>query len=180
LASADPSIPIAMLEKAAEAEKLTADRTALLARLQMHTGHPERAIELYERALQAGSRLHHVKNDLALLLAEQGGDLERAEKLAQVAVEAPGEQIDANDTLGYVYLKQGRPNVAYWKFRYVIDNARTPRAEYYYHLALALVEMERLEDAQAALNSSLDIDPLFEPARQLKATLDGEALDSAS
>ena len=180
LASGDPSRPIAMLEKAAAAGNLTADRTALLARLQMHSGQPERAIELYERALQGGSRFNHVKNDLALLLAEHDGDLEKAEKLALVAVEAPGDQIDANDTLGYVYLKQGRPDLAYWKFRYVIDNAKTPRADYYYHLALALIEMERPEEARTALSNALEIDPRFEPASELNARLEQEASAQAS
>ena len=180
LASADPSRPIAMLEEAAEAGKLTADRTALLARLKMHSGQPERAIELYERALQAGSKLHHVKNDLALLLAEQGRDLERAEQLAQLAVDSPGEQIDANDTLGFVYLKQGKAGVAYWKFRYVIDNASTPRAEYHYHLALALIEMGRAEEAREELDVALEIDPLFGPAQELRDTLGGESSAQAS
>jgi len=169
-----------MLEKASEEGKLTADRTALLARLQMHSGQSDRAIELYERALQAGSKLHHVKNDLAVLLAEQGRDLERAERLAQLAVDSPGEQIDANDTLGFVYLKQGKPSVAYWKFRYVIDNATEPRAEYHYHLALALIEMDRAEEARKALDSALEVEPLFEPAQQLRDTLDGASTAQAS
>jgi len=180
LASADPARPIAMLEKAAEEGRLSPDRTALLARLQLHSGRSQRAIELYERALAAGSRLNHVKNDLALLLAEQEVDLSRAEQLARIAVEASGEQIDAIDTLGYVFLKQGRPDAAYWKFRYAVDNTEIPRAEYYYHLALALVALERTEEARAALDSALEINPLFEPASQLIATLDTRVSAEAS
>ena len=180
LASADPSRPIKVLEKAAKEGHLSADRTALLARLQMYSGRSQRALELYERALAGGSRFNHVKNDLAFLLAEQESELGRAEKLAELALEASGKQIDATDTLGYVYLKQGRPDAAYWKFRYAVDNTESPRAEYYYHLALALVALERRQEALAALASSLEIDPLFEPASQLNARLEAKEVGESS
>ncbi|MFP6640176.1 MAG: tetratricopeptide repeat protein, partial [Myxococcota bacterium] len=182
LASGDPSGPITALEEAAREGRLSADRLALLARLRLHSGNPQRALAVYEQALAQGSQLNHVKNDLAVLLAESKNDLERAEALALAAVEAPGEQINAIDTLGYVYLAQGLPDAAYWKFRYAIANAETPNAEYHYHLALALVALQREAEAREALAVALELDPRFEPARDLHTRLrpDPSAVDNPS
>ncbi len=182
LMSADPQIPIALMEKRAQAGDLPADRIALLARLQLHLGNKNRAQELYEQALAAGSRLNHVKNDLALLLAESelASDLKRAESLALSAVKAPGKQINANDTLGYVYLQQDKNEAAYWKFRYVIENTSDPNPEYHIHMAMALLALDRREEALQSVHDALALDPEFVPATQLKASMELQKSDPAS
>ncbi len=75
-------------------------------------------------------------NDLAWALAEEGGDLARAESLAERAVRLSG-RAEMLDTLGYVRLKQERYDEAVRAFRASLEkNAAYATARY--HLALAL------------------------------------------
>jgi tetratricopeptide (TPR) repeat protein len=75
-------------------------------------------------------------NDLAWTLAEEGGDLARAEALALRAVRLSG-RAEMFDTLGYVRLKQERFDEAARSFRTSLEkNAAYTTARY--HLALAL------------------------------------------
>jgi len=153
---------------------LSADRMGLLARLQLAAGDTARALELYGQALERGSDLLFVKNDLAFLLASTGGDLDHALSLAKLAAEAPGENISTADTLGYVYLKQGKADVAVWQFRQVVAEADPPVADYYHHLGLALFELDKLEQARGALKKALALNPEFaeaDAARQLLAEI---------
>jgi len=148
---------------------LSADRTGLLARLQLAAGNTERALELYGMALDEGSDLLFVKNDLAFLLASTGGDLDRALSLAKMAENAPGDDISTADTLGFVYLKQGKPDVAVWQFRQVVAEANPPVADYYHHLGLALFELGKDDQALQAFRRALALNPQFgdaEIARQ--------------
>ena len=52
------------------------------------------------------------KNNLAYLLTESGGDLDRALELAQQAKEQMPDDGSAADTLGWVLLKRGVPSAA--------------------------------------------------------------------
>ena len=155
---------IAGFEKQRAETGLSADRTALLARLHVAAGNTERALELYGIALDQGSDLLFVKNDLAFLLASTGGDLDRALSLAKLAENAPGDDISTADTLGFVYLKQGKPDVAVWQFRQVVAEANPPVADYYHHLGLALFELGKDDQALQAFRRALALNPQFDDA----------------
>jgi len=73
------------------------------------------AMDAYEKILQKLPDNWAAENDLAFLLCEQGKsgkDLTRAMSLAQKAVNARPEEPSAQDTLGWVYFKQGDLNHA--------------------------------------------------------------------
>ncbi|MDE0887555.1 MAG: tetratricopeptide repeat protein [Myxococcota bacterium] len=149
---------------------ISPDRMGLLGRLNLATGNIQRALELYENAIGAGSQLLFVKNDLAYLLANLGGDLDRALSLAQAASDTPGSDLSTVDTLGYVYLKRGQPDVAVWQFRQAASEADPPVPDYFYHLGLALFDLGKSEQAREALEEALGLDPNFgeaETARRL-------------
>jgi tetratricopeptide (TPR) repeat protein len=170
--AADPQAPIeAILARDAKGQT-TPDDIALLARLVLQTGDKARARDLYERALAAGSELALLKNDLAFLLAESGEDLDRALALAHEAADARGARLAAADTLGFVYLQSGNYEAAFWQFRFVTEEASPPVAEYYYHLALALMKLERHADARDALAEALRIEPGYAPAASALRELD--------
>ena len=162
---------VAAMEAQAAKRGLSADRLALLARLNLGVGRTARALELYEQAHDQGSDLLFVKNDLAYLLASLGGDLDRALALARMATEAPGENVSAVDTLGYVYLKLGKPDAAVWQFRQAVSQAVPPVPDYYFHLGLALVELGKTEQARAAFQEALALNPEFSDAEQARQLL---------
>jgi tetratricopeptide (TPR) repeat protein len=169
-----------LLEASIEAGTATADQIALLARLVLHAGDKARAVTLYEQALDAGSRLAMPRNDLAFLLAESEEDLDRALELAREAMSIRGENPAVADTLGYVYLQSGSYEAAFWQFRQVTREADPPVAEYYYHLGLALMKLERLADARDALAEALRIDPDFPAAADAMREIDGGDVADAS
>lgn len=173
----DGNVPalVARMEKQAEKLGLAPDRAALLGRLNLAIGNTSRAIELYEQAANERSELLFVKNDLAFLLAEQGIDLDRALALAKAAVESPSGSVSTIDTLGYVYLKRGEPDVAVWQFRQAVADATPPVPDYYYHLGMALLDLGKNDQARKALEQALTLNPEFseaDAARQLLGELE--------
>ncbi|MAJ60599.1 MAG: hypothetical protein CBC48_11575 [bacterium TMED88] len=146
--------------------EISPDDLALLAHLYLRNGQLQTARPLYERALIEGSELIILKNDLAYLLALEGEDFDRALKLARLAVDTSDKSLTTADTLGYVYLRSGAYEAAYWQFRFVTGEADPPRAEYWYHLGLALIELDRTDEARQALAEALKITPNFTPATQ--------------
>ena len=136
------------------------------------------SLRLYERALTEGSELVILKNDLAYLLALEGEDFDRALQLARLAVDHSEKSLTTADTLGYVYLRSGAYEAAYWQFRFVTGEADPPRAEYWYHLGLALIELDRPDEARQALAEALRITPNFLPATQSLDRLDRAATAS--
>jgi tetratricopeptide (TPR) repeat protein len=70
------------------------------------------AIDAYEKSISLNGDLALAKNNLAYLLAETGGDLDRALELAQQAKEQLPDDASAADTLGWVLLKRGVPSAA--------------------------------------------------------------------
>ncbi len=181
LSTPDASDAIAMLEKRDANGDATPDQIALLARLRLAGGDRVGARALYERALGEGSNLVLLKNDLAYLLAESGEDLERALQLARDAANAPGERLTAADTLGFVYLQSGRHDAAFWQFRFVTQAADPPVAEYFYHLGLALMKLDRMDEARIALARALAIQPAYPAAAQAMSQIDAApATDAAA
>jgi len=169
----DLSNLVAAMEARFAEHGLAPDRVGLLARLNLAAGNSARALELYDRAFSLGSNLIFVKNDLAFLLASSGGDLDRALSLAQKAAEAPGENVSTVDTLGYVYLKLGKPDAAVWQFRQAVAESETPIPDYYYHLGLALIELGRTNQAREALEEALALSPDFPDAPSARKLLSG-------
>ena len=152
--------------------EISPDNLALLAHLYLRNGQLQTARPLYERALNEGSELIILKNDLAYLLALEGEDFDRALKLARLAVDTSEKSLTTADTLGYVYLQSGAYEAAYWQFRFVTGEADPPRAEYWYHLGLALIELDRPDEARQALAEALKITPNFVPATESLDRLD--------
>ena len=163
---------IQALESQKARGEISPDDLALLAHLYLRNGQLEHARTLYEQALLEGSELIILKNDLAHLLALQGEDFERALELARLAVDGSDRNLTTADTLGYVYLRSGAYEAAYWQFRFVTREADPPRAEYWYHLGLALIELERPDEARQALSEALRVTPGFPPATQSLNRLD--------
>src|SRR5690606_13112084 len=168
------------LSEAREVGALGPQGEELLARLYGQIGREEEAIALYEQLLARGAgNVPGVKNDLAYLLAKRGQDLDRALELARQAQAEIGEFPSVADTLGYVYYRKQLYGPALEQFRFAIEAAeRSPAqseaaaAGYHYHKALALVGLERHDEAIEALKAALARDPELAEARQALAELE--------
>ncbi len=110
--SGDEDAMIEVIERAAEAAPRSADLQHRLGLIYEQAGRRDDAIAAYEKAIELDDNLVLAKNNLAYLLAESGGDLDRALELAQQAKEQLPDDPNAADTLGWVLLKRGVPSAA--------------------------------------------------------------------
>ena len=110
------ALAIESFERLRELGTLSPGHHILLGRLHLMRGDDERARDVFEKALRAGSDLPALKNDLAFLIAKSDGDLTRAMELAQAAVSEMPDEPNAADTLGFVYLKSGLHAAALQQF----------------------------------------------------------------
>ena len=103
---------ISVMERAAVAVPESSDIQYRLALVYENNGRPADAIDAYEKSISLNGDLALAKNNLAYLLTESGGDLDRALELAQQAKEQLPDDGSAADTLGWVLLKRGVPSAA--------------------------------------------------------------------
>ncbi|HEY2432533.1 MAG TPA: tetratricopeptide repeat protein [Vicinamibacterales bacterium] len=96
---------------------------ATLAGILLEAGHDTAGARAqYEAVLARDPHAGIAANNLAWLLAD-AGDLDRAARLAQVAVDSLHGRPEAHDTLGYVYLKMGRASDAAAAFAWALSLA---------------------------------------------------------
>ena len=146
-----------------------------LGRLQLNLGRAREARASFERALAGGVEDAWMKNELALLLARNGIQLERAVQLARETVAAVGHA-DALDTLGYTYLRAGDPEAALEEFRRAVELSEgDPQAEFQYHRGLALVGVGETDRAAEAFDAALAIDPDLAEAATALAEIERNA-----
>ena len=138
------------------------------------------AIQRYERALQSDPRAGMAANNLAMLYAEDGKNLDRALNLAQTAVQQLPEAAESNDTLGWILYLKDLPSSAVGPFQKSIKQD-PGNPIYHYHLGLAYVKLKDRTKARASLQQALQLKSDFEgaaDARRLLRELDqgrGEA-----
>jgi len=142
----------------------------LLGLLREQRGKTAQAIEAYEQALKIKEDFFPAMNNLAWLLVEHGGDLERARELAEGAKRLQPEDPRITDTLGWVYYKKNELAKALVYLREAADKlADDPQVNY--HLGMALVSSgDRLQGSRY-LRRALEIDKNFPGAREAEKVL---------
>ncbi len=163
-------------EEAESVGVLHAGARVLLGRLYLAQGDVDRAKEVYEKVLVEDPELASAKNDLAFLLAREGSDLDRALALAEEAQRSLPEHPSIADTVGFTYYRMKQNEAALQQFRYAIQLSEARRGEsppgYHYHLGLALAELHRDEEAAAAFERALAIDPEFSESSDARLRLE--------
>jgi tetratricopeptide (TPR) repeat protein len=126
----------------------------------------EEAMARYEEAIRLDPELAVARNNLAYLLTEEGGDLDRALELAQEAKALLPDNPNAADTLGWVLYKKDLPSAAigYLKEAESAMDAEEPQlALVRHHLALAYEANDEPEQAQQALERAIrDLDAIYQ------------------
>jgi tetratricopeptide (TPR) repeat protein len=169
-------------EQAEQAGVLHPGARLLLARFYSAAGDLPRARAALERVLEEQPDLWPAKRDLALVLAEQGQERERALALAREALRDAGSDPSAADALGYVHLKAGRAPAALQQFQRAARWAQDADGEVdptlRYHFGLALLALGRSEEAARAFETALqqgDFPQAEDARRQLEAARHPEA-----
>jgi Flp pilus assembly protein TadD len=128
------------------------------------------AQQRYRKVLQLNPRSAVAANNLAWLYAEQGGDLDAALQLAQIAKEQLPNDGAVNDTLGWIYYKKDQANSAIGPLKAcILGNPKNVFC--HYHLGLVYAKTGDTQQAKAALQAALGISATFDGASDARVIL---------
>jgi tetratricopeptide (TPR) repeat protein len=157
-AKGDLANAIAAMRKAQELAPQQVNTSLFLAALLERNGQSGEAHALYRRVLESQPNNVQALNNFAFSLAETGGNLDEALRLAQrAASRVPSDPIVA-DTLGWIYLKKGMTHAAQQIFHKLVTN-QSDQPVFRYHLAAALLQQGNREKARTELEAALKTKP---------------------
>jgi tetratricopeptide (TPR) repeat protein len=129
----------------------------------------------YEIALEIDPRAAVAANNVAFLDAEANRNLDVALNRAQTAKSILPDDPDVNDTLGWIYYKQGQANLAIYPLEQsVAKDGSNP--VFHYHLGLAYLKAGDSDKARASLERALKLGDKFDgaaDARRVLASIQG-------
>lgn len=133
-------------------------------------GRTREARTLYQNVVQAHPDNAVALNNAAYFLAETGGDLDEALRLAQRAVrKAPGQPV-FSDTIGYIYLKKGLQDSAIHTFS-TLARMYPSSAAFRFHLGMALYEKGDKAAARRELEAALADHPNTQEESRIRELL---------
>ena len=127
-----------------------------LGSLYQNGGEMKKVVDVYKKALDVLPNLWLAANNLAFLLASNDSDpdnLDRARDLALRAVHLQPNRPDVIDTLGWVHFQRGEIDLAISEYEKAMK-ATPDSAIINYHLGLALMQVNRLEEAREMLEKA--------------------------
>ena len=131
----------------------------------------EKAQRYYRKTLEISPHFAPAANNLAWLIAENGGNLDEALALAEVALAQQGDNPHIADTLGWIYYKKN----AHLKAVSLLGEAAQKLPEspvVRYHLGMALARKGDAANGKKSLETALKMSPNFPGAEEAKSTLD--------
>ena len=168
------SVPqaIAAYQRSVENNPNDARSYVLLGSLEYGQKNYKRAHDMYEKALGVEHDYPLAANNLAYIMLERDENLDVAASLAQVARRGMPEEPTSADTLGWAYYKKGAYSLAIDLFQ---DALRTSpnNATYHYHLAMALQQIHRWDQARQEFQKALELNPDDPRAEEIKKNLQG-------
>jgi len=141
-----------------------------LAMLLDATGRQPEARTAYEHVLKLQPDNPIALNNLAYMLAETGGDLDRALALAQRARQKLPQDPNVADTLGWIYIKKNLSDNAIEIFQELVTKL-PGNSTYRYHLGMALYQKGDKPSARKELETALRSKPSQEEAAKIKELL---------
>lgn len=133
-------------------------------------GQVAQAISAYRKALEINPNTPIAMNNLAYLLAEHGGDLDEAQKLAQLALQRVPQQQYIADTLGWIYFKKNDLEAALQIFQNLVKKY-PDEAAFRYHLGAVLLKRGQKAQARAELQAALDNKPPAQLEKKIRDLL---------
>ncbi len=157
-----------------QAAALLPDNAAVFTKLGLlydAQGNFPQARHNYERAIAIDPNNPLVLNNLAYMLAETGGDLNLALTYARTAQQKLPTFYEVNDTIGWIYLKQGLISDAVGAFK-ILTDAKPDVAEYHYHYALALFQQDDRPGAFLQCKTAEISKPTPDLEKQIRALIE--------
>jgi len=161
---------IQLLEKAVAAEPDNAQWLQMLGELYMQTGGNEQAVPLLEHALDIEPDNTRAANNLAYVYLTDNRRLPDALTLAEQAASARPADGNILDTLGWAYLKNGRPDEAARTLEIATLLAPT-NPTVLYHFGEALHKTGHTERAEQVWREALELGKEFAEAETLREAL---------
>ncbi len=128
------------------------------------------AVAAYRDVLKISPNVPIALNNLAYLLAEHGGDLNEALRLAQSALRWFPQQQSISDTIGWISLKKKETDSALQIFSSLVR--KYPEEPLYrYHLAAALYEKGDRTRAKGEAQLALDRKPTAGDEKRIRELL---------
>ncbi len=142
----------------------------LLAQVYEYIGNVDRARQTYQDALKVDPSSYPVMSNLARLYADHGGSLTDALELAQKAKAEQPDDPGVNDTLGWIYYKQGLYRSAVPVLEAAV--AKSPQvAKFQFHLGMAYLAAGQPAQAHSSLQAALQSGLSGEDARSAQDAL---------
>ena len=142
----------------------------LLAQVYEYVGNIDRARQTYQDALKVDPNSYQSLSNLARLYADHGGSLGDALNLAQKAKAQQPDDSSVNDTLGWVYYKQGLFNSAVPALEAAV--AKSPQvAKFQFHLGMAYLAAGQPAQAHSSLQTALQAGLSSDDARSAQEAL---------
>ena len=145
--------------QAAEAKRL--NNAGVMA---YHNGQYEKALELFEAALEIDAGFTEAHNNLGLTYTEMG-DEEKATEAFRKALELNPDLAATYNNLGYVFYRLGSYTEAIEMYNEAIGRSRD-NSSAYTNLGNALYKLDRLDEAIDAWAKAVEIDPSNEKAKR--------------
>ena len=124
----------------------------------------------YNAVLKIDPYYAFAANNLAFLLTEKEGNLEKAMNLARLAREKLPNDPNVMDTLGWIYYQKGIYSDAIAELEKSLS-LKPDNALACYHMGMALYRTREIKRAKQYLRKALDLDPDFRGAQKVKNIL---------
>jgi len=143
---------------------------SLLGETLAASGQKSQALDTYRHALQIKPDSPALMNATAYLMAETGGSLDEALKLAQKALAADAQQASFSDTLGWIYFKKNQNDYAVQVFS-ALTHKHPENATYHYHFGMALLKKGDKKTAESELKAALSQKPSGDVRHDIETAL---------
>ena len=153
-----PDQVVKTYEEALQKNENSAKLHLIVGSLYELRGDRDKAMARYEDAIRLEPDLAVAKNNLAYLIAESGGSLDRALDLAQEAKELLPDNANAADTLGWVLYKKKSPDAAIPYLREAVRNMQPDDPQLpivRQHLAMAYEAAGDVKSAREAVDQAI-------------------------
>jgi len=142
----------------------------LLGQVYEYVGDLDRARQTYQDALKVDPNSYQCLSNIARLYADHGGSLSEALEMAQKAKTLQPDDPGVNDTLGWIYYKQGLYRSAVPALEAAV--AKNPQvARFQFHLGMAYLAAGQPAQAHSSLQAALQSGLSGEEARSAQDAL---------
>jgi tetratricopeptide (TPR) repeat protein len=138
--------------------------------LEEMSGRPQKAEEVYRKALQLDPGYAPAANNLAYLMLQNGENNDVALSLAQMARQKMPDSTSAADTLAWAYYQKGLYDFAADLLTDVVQKA-PDNATYQYHLGMVCQKQNNRAAAKKHLQRALQINPNSPAAAEIRKAL---------